>query len=290
MKNKKKEGLIAFSKNNFKALLVVFAIKIFSKLLLTLLAFLAVYSLFDYTFTANGFFISFIEPISEAKNLEPASLSAILLALWAYAFIMFLPLDLGFYLWFSQIDPGIAPPPLLLIFFYYKNLCLVIKAISFQFAILLRSALKFTFYIAPAAVIFIFLCLNIRTFSPESQLLFRVFILIAAFATFFGVFLFIRSQILRAFTKFVFVLNDSQNVFKSLKSSAFLTRNNSKEFMKFILSFWPYVIFSFFIITIPFARAYFLFRFAVFTKKIIYNQSQGIIAIPLNQKVIDINL
>lgn len=197
--------------------MAVFAIKIFSKLLQTLLAFLAVYSLFDYTFTSNGFFTSFLAPISAAKNLESVPLSAILLILWAYTFIMLLPLDLGFYLWFSQIEPGIAPPPLLLIFFYYKNSSLVIKAISFQFAILLRSVLKFILYIAPASATFIFLCLNIRTFSPESQLLFRVFILIAAFATLLGLFLFIRSQILRAFTKFVFVLNDSQNVFQALK-------------------------------------------------------------------------
>lgn len=116
MKNLKKEGLIKFSKSNFKTLMVLFMVKIFSKLLLTLLAFLTVYSFFDYTLTSNGFFTSFLKPISAAKNLESTSLNAILLALWAYTFIMLLPLDLGFYLWFSQIEPGIAPPPLLLKF------------------------------------------------------------------------------------------------------------------------------------------------------------------------------
>ena len=121
MKKLKKEGLIAFSKNNLKGLLAVFAIKIFSKLVQSLLAFLAVYSLFGYTLPANGFFTSLLEPISATKNLEAVPLSPLLLALWLYTFIMLLPLDLGFYLWFSHTKSGATPPPLLFIFFYYGN-------------------------------------------------------------------------------------------------------------------------------------------------------------------------
>ncbi|MFR1509827.1 MAG: hypothetical protein ACLSSW_04190 [Acutalibacteraceae bacterium] len=97
-------------------------------------------------------------------------------------------------------------------------------------------------------------------------------------------------QISHTAAKFIFVQNGPENIFSIIKISNFLIHNNSKEFKKFLLSFWTSLILCFFVIPIPFVIAYFHVCMLEFTKKITYKQNQGISAIPLTQKVVDINL
>jgi hypothetical protein len=97
-------------------------------------------------------------------------------------------------------------------------------------------------------------------------------------------------QISQSLAKFLFVQDSSKNIFSIIKSADFLLHQNSKDFKKFLRSLWKYIPLCIFVIPIPFVFAYFRVCFFEFAKKIVYKQNQGIVAIPLTEKVIDINL
>ncbi len=289
MKEIKKESLKIFSKNNFKKLILILLIKSFINLLLIFLAFLTIYSFVDYMIPEKSVFYSFLAPISIAKNLNYLPLRPILVFTFFYALIMFIPLKMGIYLWLFKIKKD-NKTSLLIIFNYYKNLKLLVKSIFFQLSILINSIFNFILCFVLTNVTFIFVCLKTYDFPAEFQIFIRILILFSAITILIGVIFFLKMQISHTATKFIFIQNDSENILSIIKSSNFLIHNNSKEFKKFLLSFWNSLILCFFIIPIPFVIAYFRVCMLEFTKKITYKQNQGITAIPLTQKVVNINL
>lgn len=289
MKEIKKESLKIFSKNNFKNLILILFIKSFINLLLIFLAFLTTYSIVPYTIPEKNLFYSFLYPISIAKNLNYLPLRPILIFTLFYAIIVYIPLKMGIYLWLSKIKKDNKTSPLI-IFHYYKSLKLLIKSILFKATIFLNSIFNFILCFVPTIGTFIFVCLKTYDFPQESQVFIRLLILFSAITILIGAFFFFKMQISQITTKFIFVQNDSENIFAVIKSSNFLIHSNNKEFKKFLLSFWNSLILCLFLIPIPFVFAYFRVCLHEFTKKITYKQNQGIEAIPLTQKVVDINL
>lgn len=289
MKEIKKESLKIFSKNNFKSLILVILIKTLINLILIFLTFLTFYSLTDCTIPESNFLYQFLYPINLIKNLNTVPLSYLLIFTLFYSFIMFIPLQMGIYLWFSKIkkDNNLS---LAIIFNYYKSLKLVAKSISFVLIMLFKSFSTFLLFFVPTISTFLFACFSINSFPQEYQIFLRILILISAISVFISILFFFRSQVFQIFTKFIFVLDDSENIFTTIKSSYFLIHNNKKYFKKFFLSFCGYTILCLFIITIPFVFSYFQVCMLELAKKIIYKQNQGISSIPLTQKVIDINI
>ena len=289
MKEIKKESLKIFAKSNLKNLILILFIRIFINFLLFFLVSLTAYSFSNQMLPSKSIFYSFLSPISVAKNLDYLPLRPILIFTLFYATIMFIPLKMGIYLWFSKIKKD-NKTSLLIIFHYYKNLKLFIKSISFEFIIFFNSIFNFILCFVPTVGTFIFVCLKTYDLSTEFQILIRILILFSAITILIGMLFFFKMQISHTAAKFIFVQNGPENIFSIIKISNFLIHNNSKEFKKFLLSFWTSLILSFFVIPIPFVIAYFHVCMLEFTKKITYKQNQGISAIPLTQKVVDINL
>lgn len=288
MKEIKKESLKIFSKNNFKNLILILSIKIFINFLLFFLIFLTFYSFSNYMFSSNSTFFSLLFPISVVKCLGYLPLQPILTFTSLYAIIMFIPLKMGIFLWLSKIKKD-NKTSLLIIFHYYKNFRLLVKSIMFEFIILFNSIFNFILCFVPTIGTFIFVCLKIYDFPTEFQIFIRILILFSVITILIGVLFFLKMQISHTVTKFIFAQNDCENIFTVIKSSNFLIHSNNKEFKKFLLSFGNHLILCFFIIPIPFVLAYFKMCVFEFTKKITYKQNQGIVAIPLTQKVVDIN-
>lgn len=289
MKKIKKASLKIFSKNNVKNLIYISLIKILINLTLLFLTFLTVYSLSNYTISENNIFYSTLYPISQIKNLSFGLLQPILILILFYTFFLSIPLKAGIYLWFSEIKKD-DKTSLLIIFHYYKNSKLLIKSILFKLALLFKSALNFALCFLPTVGTFIFCCLRLPHFPQELQLFLRILILVAAATILIAAFFFLKLQISQIPAKFLFVQNSSENFFTIIKSSDFLVRNNNKDFKKLLRFFAKYISLCFLIMPIPFITAYFRMCLFEFTKKIVYKQNQGISAIPLTQKVININL
>ncbi len=289
MKEIKKESLKIFSKSNLKNLVFIIIIKTTINLFLIFMFLLSIYSLLDLNLTEENFFYLFAKYFSAIKNLDTAYFSIIITFVLIYSFIMFIPLNMGIYLWFSKIKKD-DKTPLLTIFYYYKNLRSIIKTVSFKLLMILKSFAVFIFCFVPTVGTFIVACLRVNFFSQESQTFFRLIILISAAIILIATIFFLKFKLSQSAANFIFVLNETANVFTIIKSSTFLMHTNSKDFTKFLLSFWQYIILCLLIIPIPFVFAYFKMCMHEFTKKIVYKQNQGIIAIPLTQKVIDINL
>ena len=263
MKEIKKESLKIFAKSNLKNLILISFIRIFINFLLFFLVFLTAYSFSNQMLPSKSIFYSFLSPISVAKNLDYLPLRPILIFTLFYATIMFIPLKMGIYLWFS---------------------------ISFEFIIFFNSIFNFILCFVPTVGTFIFVCLKTYDLSTEFQILIRILILFSAITILIGMLFFFKMQTSHTAAKFIFVQNGPENIFSIIKISNFLIHSNNREFKKFLLSFWSHLILCFFIIPIPFVFAYFQMCMLEFTKKITYKQNQGIVAIPLTQKVIDINL
>ena len=130
MKEIKKESLKIFAKSNLKNLILILFIRIFINFLLFFLVSLTAYSFSNQMLPSKSIFYSFLSPISVAKNLDYLPLRPILIFTLFYATIMFIPLKMGIYLWFSKIKKD-NKTSLLIIFHYYKNLKLFIKSITF---------------------------------------------------------------------------------------------------------------------------------------------------------------
>lgn len=280
MKEIKKISLKIFSKNNVKNLIFILFIKTILNLFLIFLSFFIIFSFFNFKNDGYNFF-PFIQNI-------PIFYFGLILLL-VYSFCVFMPLRMGVYLWFSKLKKD-SVTPLSTIFLYYRNFKLFAKTILFELILLLKMVLNFIFCLGPALGLLLFCSLKFYDFPQDFQIFARILILIAIFSIFVGILLFFKLQISQIVTKFLFVQNKQNNILNIIKSSNFLLHNNNKEFTKFLYSFWHYLFFCIFIIPIPFVFAYFEICMFQFTKKIIYKQNQGIVAIPLNQKVIDINL
>lgn len=289
MKEIKKESLKIFSKNNFKNLILILLIKLFINSLLIFLSFLTIYSFIPYMIPEKNLLFSFLYPISIAKSLNYLPLQPTIVFTLSYAIIMYIPLKMGIYLWLSKIKKD-DKTSLLIIFHYYKNLKLFIKSIFFEATIYLCSILNFILCFVPTIGTFILVCCKVYDFPQDSQIFIRLLILFSAATILIGALFFFKMQISQITTKFIFVQNDSENIFSIIKSSNFLIHSNNKEFKKLLLSFWNFLILCLFLIPIPFVFAYFRSCLHGFTQKITYKQNQGIIAIPLTQKVVDINL
>ena len=289
MKEIKKESLKIFSKSNIKNLFIILIIKSTINLFLIFMVLLSIYSLLGLNSTEEKFFYLFDKYFSAIKNLNEFSFSTTIIFVLMYSFIMFIPLNMGIYLWFSKIKKD-DKTPLFTIFYYYKNLKGLLKVISFKLFMMLKSIIIFIFFFVPTVGTFIVACLRVNFFLQESQTFLRLIILISAVTILIAIIFFLKFSLSQISANFIFVLNENSNILTIMKSSTFLIHNNSKEFTKFLLSFWNDILLCFLIIPIPFVFAYFKMCLYKFTKKIIYKQNQGIIAIPLTQKVIDINL
>ena len=289
MKDLKKESSKLFSKNNIKSLTLIIIIKTFFNITRIFLLFFTLYSLLSYKTSENALFSPILSPTSITENLNYFSLQLILILLFIFAFLAFIPLHIGAYLWLSQLKKD-DKTSILTIFYYYKNSKFFIKSIFFKLALALKSFFNFIICFAPTVGTFIFCCVNLDFFPNELQFIFRILILVSIFTILIATFFFFRMQISQPLATFLFVQNSSKNIFSIIKSADFLLHQNSKDFKKFLRSFWKYIPLCIFVIPIPFVFAYFRVCFFEFAKKIVYKQNQGIVAIPLTEKVININL
>lgn len=289
MKDLKKESLKLFTKNNIKSLTLMLFIKTFFNITRTFLLFLTLYSLLSYKIPENSPFYPILYTISIPKNLNYLSLKITLISLLIFSFFAFIPLHFGIYLWFSQLKKD-SKTSILTIFHYYKSSKLFIKSIFFKLALTLKSLFNFIICFAPTVGTLLFCCTNLDSFPNEIQFLSRILILASIFTILIATFFFLKLQISQPITKFLFVQNSSKNIFSIIKSADFLLHQNSKDFKQFLRSLWKYIPLCIFVIPIPFVFAYFRVCFFEFAKKIVYKQNQGIVAIPLTEKVIDINL
>ncbi len=141
----------------------------------------------------------------------------------------------------------------------------------------------------PTVVAFFIACLKLNDCPENYQTILRTIIIISALMMVIGICVFFKMQLLQLPTNFIFVLNNKLSAFSCLKSSIFLMRSNTKLVSQFKVYFYYYIFSVIFIVPILFLMPYFYTLLYELTKKIIYNQNQGLSSIPLTEKVVDIS-
>lgn len=282
MKELKKEALKIFSKNNAKNLATILLIKLVTNTLLIFVTFATIYVSFPLELPAILGVLTF------AKTNLPRIFSSLLFCVLIFTFLTLIPLKIGFYLWLSEIKKD-SQASLLTVFRYYKSFHFIARAIAFEVLLLIRTIIIFFLYFAPTIGTFLLACINTHSTPETNQLFLRLLILASAATILSATVLFLKSLLMQISAKFLFVMSPQKSLFSIIRSSSFLLRTNSKDFTRLTLSLWSCFFASFFILPIPLTFAYMQACLGEFTKKIVYKQNQGIVAIPLSQMVIDIN-
>ncbi len=288
MNNIKKESLKKLSGNNFIKSNIILLINNLFFVLLFLLIILSIYSLTEYTVPNTSFFSSFLAPINYVKNNNRILLSSILITLSIFSFLSFIPLKMGTYLWFSKLEKG-KNISILIIFHYYTSFKKMLKAILFKLASTIKLIFSFCIFLVTTISTFIFACSKLDECQSEFQILLRLIIICSTIVILIGLTFFINTLFTQIFSNFIFVNYNEYNILTCIKSSNFLMRSNRKITLKFFKSFYYYLVANIFILPMFFTLPFFYIVFSGLTKKILYKQNQGILSIPLNEKVIDIN-
>lgn len=285
MKEIKKESLKKLSKDNLKRSIIILSIRTIINIFLLFLTMLSLSSLTDYN---SLFSYTILSSIIEPTNLNTSLLFWLLISLTILSFLVFIPLKMGIYLWFSRIQKD-QITSMLLIFNYYKSIKDIIKTISFKLILILRNLLALFICFAPTVGTFLLVCSKLKNCPTEYQFILRILIIISAVTILIGIAFFFKIKIIQIPANFMFVINENCNILTIIKSLNFLMRSNNIPLIKLLISFSYYIPTFIFIIPIPFIMTYFYICIYEFTKKIIYKQNQGIDSIPLTEKVVDIS-
>lgn len=273
MKGLKKDARKIFEGANFKTLIAILLIKLATNVLLIGIG-----------------IATFYVGLNVLKTTSPRIFIYLLLGVLIFTVLILIPLKLGIYLWLSETKKDRASP-LLTVFHYYRKFRSIARVIIFEVLLIVRISIIFILYFAPTVGTFLFACNKVYGAPKDDQLLIRLLILASAATILSSTIFFIKSLIMQIPTKFLFVMNPEKNPFSIIHSSNYLLRANNKDFTRLLFSLWSYFFAStsIFIIPIPLTFAYIQACLCEFTKKIVYKQNQGIVAIPLSQMVIDIN-
>lgn len=288
MKEIKKESLKSLSKNNLINSILVLLIRTSINIYLLITAFCLIYVISEYTFPFNTFFHSILYPIATARHLNKYLLVSLFSCLFLFSFIVFIPLKMGIYLWFSKIKKD-NKQNILIIFNYYSSLKIFLRAVTFKLVLLTKSILAFTICFVPTVGTFIFACSKLNQYREEHQFFLRILIIFSAITILIGGFFFLKIQLTQIPAKFMFVTNDTANIIYIIKSAHFLTNSNINLLMHLVASFYYHIFAFIFIIPIPFITSYFYVCLNEYTQRIVYKQNQGISSIPLTEKVVDIS-
>ena len=271
MKGLKKGAQKIFEGANFKTLIAILLIKLATNVLLIGVG-----------------LATFYASLNVLKTTFPRVLGSLLFGVLIFTVLILMPLKMGIYLWLSETKKDSASP-LLTVFHYYRNFRSIARVIIFEVLLIVRTSIIFILYFAPTVGTFLFACNKVYSAPKDGQLLIRLLILASATTILSSTIFFLKSIIMQIPAKFLFVMNPDKNPFSIIHSSSFLLRSNNKDFTRLLFSLWSYFFASIFIIPIPLTFAYIQACLCEFTRKIVYKQNQGIVAIPLSQMVIDIN-
>lgn len=278
----KKESLKKLSKKNLLDIILIMFLSISVLFLKTSLFFLLIYSLFKISFTQNLFF--YLDGFKESSQTALIISSSILMGL---SIILYFPLKLGIKRWFYSLSEN-SKRPLYDIFYYYSSIKLFVRSILLKITCTTSLLIKIGLPLIISFSLFVISCINIKV-SRESLTLFEVLFIVSSILIFGSIMFSFKTFLVYILTPYIFVSNDSEKLYKTIKSSNFLFKTNKSLFYKFYLLSVPSFILSILFFPCFFTTPYLYLSMSKLTKKVVYKQNQGIETIPLTEKVIDIS-